>query len=164
MYKNRYLKHGGARYTVSPYTLWWDGDFYYFRGYCDERKAMCTFRLDRIDQVPELLEAEAVPRPETFDMALYAQSVFRMYDTDATVEVTLLCEASAMKAVIDKFGYEVRTEALDDAHFLACVTVCASPTFYRWVFGFGGAIQILSPRGVVEDYRQRLEAALAAME
>ena len=34
--KKRYMTNDGAPYTVSPYTLEWDGDYYYLRGFCDE--------------------------------------------------------------------------------------------------------------------------------
>ena len=42
--KKRQLTNDGVAYTVSPYTMMWDGDYYYLRGYCDERQAMRTFR------------------------------------------------------------------------------------------------------------------------
>ena len=46
--KQRYIANDGEPYTVSPYTLIWDGDYYYMRGFCDERQEMRNFRLDRI--------------------------------------------------------------------------------------------------------------------
>ena len=50
--KKTVLKNGGKPYTVSPYDLIWDGDYYYVTGYCDEREAVRTFRVDRIKQQP----------------------------------------------------------------------------------------------------------------
>ena len=34
--------------------------------------------------------------------------------------------------------------------------VSASPTFFGWVFGFGGKVQILGPESVKEQYRQMI--------
>lgn len=89
--KNRYITNSGEPYTVSPYTLIWDGDYYYLRGYCDERAAMRTFRLDRIKKQPVILRDPAVSKPEDYNIAEYSKSVFRMFDTDEPTEVTLLC-------------------------------------------------------------------------
>lgn len=158
--KQRVLTNDGNAYTVSPYSLIWDGDYYYLRGYCDEREDMRTFRLDRIANTPKLLHRPAVPQPEDYDLAQFNRSVFRMFDTDEPTEVTLRCRASMMKVLIDNFGLDVDTTPIDDDYFEAKVMVCTSPTFYRWVFGFDGAIKILSPESVKNDYRSRLQKAL----
>ncbi len=160
VHKNRYITNEGKPYTVSPYTLIWDGDYYYLRGFCDERDAMRTFRLDRIDHVPTILAEPAVPKPEDYNVAEYTKSVFRMYDTDLPMEVELLCKVGMMKVLIDHFGNDIDTVPVDEEHFRAKVLVCTSPTFYRWVFGFGGDINIVGPQAVVEEYRSRLTAAL----
>ena len=34
--------------------------------------------------------------------------------------------------------------------------VSTSPTFFGWIFGFGGKVQILSPESVKEEYRQMI--------
>ncbi len=161
MEKNRIVTNDGEAYTISPYSLIWDGDYYYLRGYCDEREAMRTFRLDRIMEAPKLLMDAAVPKPENYSIAEYSKSVFRMYDTDEPVEVTLLCHASMMKIMIDNFGQDVDTTPVDDDHFEAKVKVCTSPTFYRWVFGFTGKIKIMGSEAVVEAYREMLSKALS---
>lgn len=158
--KKRFITNLGEPYTVSPYTLMWDGDYYYLRGYCDERQAMRTFRLDRIERQPDILRDPAVPKPEDYSISDYSKSVFRMYDTDDPQEVTLLCKSSAMKVLIDNFGLDIDTIPVDENHFQAKVLVCTSPTFYRWVFGFCGSIKILGPEFVVEKYHEMARVAL----
>ncbi|MZT25972.1 WYL domain-containing protein [Butyricicoccus sp. BIOML-A1] len=160
--KNRYVSNDGKPYTVSPYTLMWDGDYYYLRGYCDERQAMRTFRLDRIEKQPDVLRDAALPKPENYSIAEYSKSVFRMFDTDEPVEVTLLCSASNMKVIIDNFGIDADTTPVDAEHFVAKVKVCTSPTFYRWIFGFGGKIKILGPDRIIDDYLKMCRDTLAA--
>ena len=63
IHKNRILTNDGNPYTVSPYTLLWDGEYYYMLGFCDERQAMRTYRLDRIETQPDILRAPAAPSP-----------------------------------------------------------------------------------------------------
>ena len=138
----------------------WDGDYYYLRGYCDERQAMRTFRLDRIEKQPDVLRDAALPKPENYSIAEYSKSVFRMFDTDEPVEVTLRCSASNMKVIIDNFGMDVDTTPVDEEHFMAKVKVCTSPTFYRWIFGFGGKIRILGPDRILNDYLKMCRDAL----
>ena len=77
-----------------------------------------------------------------------------MYDMEEPVEVSLLCENSLMKHLIDHFGLDVETETVDDNHFRARVLVCTSPTFYRWVFGWCGRMKIESPAFVLDEYQR----------
>ena len=159
--KRKVLRNKGELYIVSPYALIWDGDYYYMIGYCDNREHMRHFRLDRIARIPTVMEHdEAVPAPEDFSLADYTQKIFRMYGGEETVEVQLLCAAPLMNAVVDHFGIKVPTKVIDDDHFLATVTVSPSPTFYRWVFGWDGDMQIVGPQEVVDAYREMLTRAL----
>lgn len=127
--KKRYMTNGGASYTVSPYTLEWDGDYYYLRGFCDERQAMRTFRIDRIAEQPKILNQIAGSPPEDYSPAQYSKCVFRMFDTDQPEEVQLQCHVSTMKYLIDNFGMDVKTEPIGEDSFRANVLVCASSTF-----------------------------------
>ena len=160
--KRRVLKNDGEHYIVSPYALVWDGDYYYMIGYCDNRESMRTFRLDRIYKQPMLLDQEMEEMPEDFRLSDHLAKVFRMYDSEETVEVDLLCEAELMKGVVDRFGIKVKTEAVGEDQFIAHVTVCPSPTFYSWVFGWQGKMKILGPESVADGYRKMLKSALEA--
>ena len=158
--KKQVLRNDGKPYTVSPYDLIWDGDFYYLTGYCDEREEVRVFRVDRIKKQPDLLEEPMVKQPRGYSVTKYTQEVFRMFDTQEISEVMLQCENSVMKSIIDRFGSTIRTKSLDAEHFQVKVKVCVGPTFYRWVFGFGGKIRIVGPDIVKEQYRERLVQAL----
>ena len=145
--KRKVVRHDGEYYVVSPYALVWDGDYYYMIGYCNNREHMRHFRLDRIYRIPTVLvDEEAVPAPKNFQLAKYLQRVFRMYGGEETVEVELLCADFIMNAIIDHFGTSVRSREIDDNHFVATVEVSPSPNFYRWVFGWNGAMKIISPK------------------
>lgn len=159
--KRRRLMNDGKPYTVSPYDLIWDGDYYYLTGYCDERSEVRVFRVDRIEKQPEILDAPAVKAPRSYRVERYTQEVFRMFATQKPTTVNLICDDSVMKAVIDKFGNGVRTKALDDTTFMATVKVCTSPTFFRWVFGWDGQIRIDGPEDVKQVYKSILTAELA---
>ena len=157
--KRKVLRHNGEYYIVSPYALIWDGDYYYVVGYSEGRGQVQAFRLDRIYKTPEVLLEDAAPAPRGFDINSYAQSVFRMYDTETPVEAELLCKNELMNAIIDRFGKSIPIKEVDPEHFAVKVKVCASPTFYRWVFGWNGGMKILGPEEVVEEYKNMARKA-----
>lgn len=78
-----------------------------------------------------------------------------MYDGQE-VEVELLCDNSLMKTMIDRFGEDVKTTSYNDTAFRLTTEVSASPTFFGWIFGFDGKVQILAPQEVKEQYKQMI--------
>ena len=148
--KNKIYKHKRKVYKFSPYLMLWNGDNYYVVGHSESHGKIITFRVDRI-ATPELTAFCAVLKPKDFDPAYYAQKVFQMYDGSVR-DITLKCENSLMKSVIDRFGADVDTAVTDSGHFRANISVCASPTFFGWVFGFGGRMEITAPEDVVNEY------------
>lgn len=158
--KRKVVRHDGEYYVVSPYSLIWDGDYYYVVGYSETRGRVQSFRLDRFYKTPELMDVPRIEPPAGFNLDAYAKSVFRMYDTDEPVEVRLLCENRLANAIIDRFGKSISLDEVDDEHFTITAMVCASPTFYRWVFGWNGDVKILEPETVVEEYKEMARKAL----
>lgn len=156
--KKKVLRNKGEVYTISPYHLIWNDDFYYVIGYSDKKKKIVTFRVDRITAPPEILSADAVPVPTDFDIAEFTRQVFFMYDGE-NVMIDLRCDNSLMKTMIDRFGEDVTTLAYDMTSFRLQTEVSASPTFFGWVFGFGGKVQILAPGNIKEQYRQMIVQA-----
>ena len=153
--KKKELRHGGTRYCFSPYSLVWSGDYYYVLGYSDKHSKIVQFRVDRIADTPTILHVDAVPAPDGFDIAEYAKRVYQMYDGENAI-VELRCENALMQTIIDRFGEDVTTVAYDMTSFKATVEVSVSPTFFGWIFGFCGRVQILTPRSVKEEFARML--------
>ena len=156
----KFLRHDGETYIVSPYALIYDGDYYYMIGWCDNRGKVENFRLDRIDKTPEMISGEYVEQPEDFRISEYRKTVFRMFGNGEPVEVTLQGEQVTMKGLLDQFGKAARIKAIDENTYQAKVKVSTSPTFYRWVFGWEGKMKITGPETVVEEYREMLRKAI----
>ena len=161
--KEKKLKNGGKPYVFSPYSLIWNGDFYYVVGYSDKHKDVCVFRVDRILKAPIILKDEMVQKPYDFNISDYAKTVFQMYGSEAC-EVTLRCENNLMKYIIERFGEGVQTAAYDMTSFRAIVNVELSPTFYSWVFTFGGKVQIISPVKAKQEYAEMLKQSINALD
>lgn len=158
--KRKVVRHDGQYYVLSPYSLIWDGDYYYVIGYSEMRGKVQSFRIDRLYRAPELLEEDIIPPPENFDLKKYTRETFRMFGTDSLETVTLLCRNVVMNAVIDYFGTQIPVEIVDEDHFKISPRICPSPTFYRWVFGWNGKMRILGPSYICEEYRRMALNAL----
>ncbi|MEZ3436114.1 MAG: transcriptional regulator [Lachnospiraceae bacterium] len=156
--KEKVLKNKGEVYTVSPYHLVWNDNYYYVVGYSEKREKIVTFRVDRIASQPDILSVDAVPAPEDFDIVEFTKQVFYMYDGEAVL-VDLKCDNSLMKTMVDRFGEDITTLVYDENSFKVTVEVSTSPTFFGWIFGFGGKVLILSPESVKEEYRQMIVQA-----
>ena len=153
--KKKVLRNKGEIYKLSPYKLLWNGDNYYVIGYSEKKDKVVNFRVDRIAGTPEILDKDALSMPDDFDMENFTREVFFMFPGEK-VMVDLRCDNSLMKTMVDRFGEEVTTLAYDMTSFRLQTEVSASPTFFGWVFGFGGKVQILGPESVKEQYRQMI--------
>jgi predicted DNA-binding transcriptional regulator YafY len=150
VHKRKLPKHKGKVYSFSPYVLLWNNDNYYALGYSDSHGKIITFRVDRVMKAV-LTQNKAVPKPKGFRTDEYIQTVFQMYGGEVQT-VTLRCENELMKSVIDKFGEKVKTGVDGNGHFHAMVDVAVSNTFFGWIVGFGGRMEIADPPNVRKQY------------
>ena len=93
-----------------------------------------------------------------FEKRILQKKVFSMFSGEKVL-VDLRCDNSLMKTMVDRFGEDVTTLAYDMTSFRIQTEVSASPTFFGWVFGFNGKVQILAPESVKEQYRQMIAKA-----
>ena len=156
--KKKVLKNKGEIYKLSPYKLLWCGDYYYVLGYSEKKSKVINFRVDRIASKPEILDKDIIPMPDDFDIENYTKEVFFMFSGEKVL-VDLRCDNSLMKTMVDRFGEDVTTLAYDMTSFRVQTEVSANPTFFGWVFGFNGKVQILAPESVKEQYRQMIAQA-----
>ena len=156
--KELVLRGDGEQYVLSPYACVWNGDYYYVIGWSDKREDITAFRVDRIAGCPTLCDGAVVPPPAGLNIGDYTKSLFHMYSGEAAT-VELLCDNELMKTVIDRFGADVQTAIVDDAHFKVTADISLSPTFYGWLFEFGGKIRLLSPDKALAAYKAMVTAA-----
>ena len=159
-YKEKVFRNYGEVYELSPYALFWNEDYYYVVGWSDKHDNVSVFRTDRLYK-PGILNDDAVPEPEDFNLENYSKEIFEMFDGEE-VDVVLECKNEFMKYIIDRFGEDVDAEPISRTTFEARVRVSLSPTFYAWVFTFGGGIRIVSPENAVEDIIAMLKKLIKA--
>ena len=145
-------------YVITPLHLVWSGDCYYMIGVYDYQNRLGTFRVDRINGVPTILNEDAIPAPKGFDLNQYLNTTFRMFNSEHE-EVELVCANDLMDTIIDRFGEDVTTYANDMESFRAVVDVAVSHVFFSWVFGFGGKVRIKRPLNVKHSYEEMVKDA-----
>lgn len=153
--KKKVLKHSGYLYELSPYALIWNDDCYYVIGYSEKHQKIAKFRVDRMVGL-EITNLTLKPKPNSFDVSDYFSQIFSMYDGEEC-DITLSCENSLMKSIVDRFGERVTTSTIDENHFSVMVKVSLSPTFYGWVFSFEGKVKIISPAEAVAGFESMLK-------
>lgn len=152
--KQRRYRHDGKVYEISPFALMWDDENYYMLGYDQEAEKLKHYRVDKMTNI-ESAETERSGK-ELFagmDMSSYSKQVFGMF-TGSEQTVKLRFENRLAGAVIDRFGKEVMLIPDGEKHFTVSADIAVSPQFYAWVFGFGTAVEILSPDSARQELAQ----------
>ncbi len=158
--KEQKLCCDGEVYILSPYTLVWNGDYYYVVGYSEKHHDIENFRVDRIYQQPKILREDALPRSENFDEVEYVKTMFSAHDKKPET-VELICDNDLMDAIIDEFGEDVSSYAYNLSSFRVEVEVVTNHVFYSWVFGFGGRVKIKGPESVRCEYAEMVKVVFA---
>ena len=154
MYKNEVLRHDGKFHEVSPYALMWNNDYYYMLGKPSDSHEIRAYRVDRMKHTTQL-HIVSEPAPKDFSIDEYSSRIFDMFSGDTTT-VELNCKDYTMNYLIDRFGKEFYSEKIGPDRFKARITADTSPTFYAWVFQFGGDIEITGPESTKSEFRKMI--------
>ena len=153
---NRIYRKDKKRYEVDPMALIFHEDNYYLMCYSSKYDGITNYRVDRMEGV--LVENEPVSSKaimDDSDIAQYTEQAFKMYGGPVT-DVTIEFEDSLMGAVQDKFGEHIYIVRISPEKCVVSVQLQVSPTFWGWIFQFGKKIKILSPEGLVGEYKEKL--------
>ena len=153
--KEQELRHGGAFYTVSPWALIWDDEYYYLVAF--DTGIIKHFRVDKMRNLgilPEKREgAEVLGKT---DLASYTKKNFSMFSGEEE-RVSLEAENRYAGILIDRFGKDIFLYSLDEDHFRAVVDVAVSEQFISWIFSLGVGIRITGPEPVLSRVRKMTE-------
>lgn len=157
--KKRKFRNNGNEYVVSPYSLTVSDENYYLISHYPKHSELTHFRVDRMCDIKildEMCTDVCSVMGEKFSVGEYSRKLFSMYSGE-NKRVEILCENSMMNSVIDRFGKDVFTEVVDEGHFKVHVSVDLSPTFFAWIFTFGGKMKITAPEEAKEQFQNVLK-------
>lgn len=142
-------------YVVDPIALVFNDDNYYLMVYSAKHNGTANYRVDRMDHVEVIDEAiseKALTLREDIDS--YTEQAFKMYGGQL-VDVVLEFDDKLIGVIYDKFGEDTKMIRAGDK-CISTVKVQISPVFWGWLFQFGRQMTVLSPEGVINEYKQRL--------
>ena len=109
-----------------------------------------------------------------------------MFGSGTARKLFLEVSGTHAKYVYERFGHDIKFCHIDESGGdnvvgFACVNVMLSPTFFRWLFGMGGAVKLAKPKGkrwvgsfpnavasdfesCIRDYEAAAEGYKAALE
>lgn len=163
----RVFRKEGNIYIGEPVALVFNEDNYYLVSYSTKHEATTNYRVDRMYNV-EIVDEDIHEKAKELRACVvgYTESAFRMYGGESQ-EVTLQFDRKLMGTVYDKFGEGTKMYRIDENTFEAVVKAQISPTFWGWVFQFGGRMTIKSPEILQKEFttqaRQLLDTQLKKM-
>jgi len=152
--KNQVLRHDGALYVVSPWTLVLDNENYYLVAYDEKSAKIKHYRVDKMLKIQQ----NGMPRngQDEFNRESYARkSVFGMYGGKLT-PVTLEAKNDMAGILIDRFGKDIVMIPIDEEHFETRVEVALSLQFYGWLIGLGPGIRLTGPTPAVKELKAHI--------
>lgn len=154
---NKVYRRDHHHYVVEPIALVFNEDNYYLISYSARHDGTANYRVDRMEEV-DVIEEDICEKAISLrdSVSGYTEQAFKMYGGEA-VEVVLEFNDALIGAVHDKFGEEIKMVRTGEHTITCAVRVQISPTFWGWLFQFGKQMTVLSPDGVIQEYKQRLQ-------
>ena len=145
-----------ARYFLEPYALVIRDDNYYLLTYNAKYEATTTYRVDRMEDVRvEETPISSTARSYQEHVSDHLREAFHMYSGEPQW-VVLRFEASLITAIYDTFGEETQIRSYPDGTYEARVQVQVAPTFWGWLFQFGGKMEIAYPQSLVLAFHRQM--------
>lgn len=144
----------GHHYVAEPVALVFNEDNYYLVAYSAKHDGTANYRVDRMDAVEVLDETISEKALQLRDsIGSYTEQAFKMYGGQP-MDITIQFDNKLIGVVYDKFGEGTKMVRLTEDSCVATVKVQVSPTFWGWIFQFGGQMRITSPESMIEEYKQ----------
>lgn len=159
--KKQELRHDGEIYSVSPWGVCWNDEWYYLIAYDDKVQEIRHYRVDKMKNLT--LTEDKRDGKEYFknlDMAVYSKKRFSMFDGEEE-KVHILCRNDFAGIMIDRFGKDVPLLKTDEEHFEISVDVAVSGIFFGWIMGLGEGVRITGPDYVVDMMREEVRRLAA---
>ncbi|WP_420796926.1 helix-turn-helix transcriptional regulator [Alkalihalobacterium alkalinitrilicum] len=151
--KDFQLSRNGDGYSVKPYALVWNNEFYYLIGEFQPEGDIRHYRIDRMRNV-EITNRTFLIDPH-FDISRYTQTLFHMYSgEERSIEIEFVNQL--LNVVIDRFGLDVNIRPHTEETFRITTNAVISDGLVRWLLTWGSDAKVISPPSLVT--RMKAEA------
>ena len=135
------LSHDGDTYTVHPYALIWNSDYYYLIGFYEKANEIRHYRVDRLRNVHV---GEERYKPQNLNIPEYVNHSFHMFAGNEEL-MRLQFDYSLINVVIDRFGLEADIRKMDNDTFLLTTMAQVSEGLIGWILTWGSHVKVLYP-------------------
>lgn len=156
-----------------PYSLAWDNSRCYLICGIEKDDHIClwNYRVDRMFELKKwsrigYREPKSSPYykfdTKSIDAERYLHSVFKMFtNNDPLAKVTLQFKKKLTRVIVEKFGFDVSIDSIDDVYAKVNVEVQISQQFYGWLSGFKPTdLKLVAPETEVNNYIDHLKSAI----
>jgi proteasome accessory factor B len=148
----------GERRHVDAAGLRFRKGHWYLVGFDRDRAEARTFRLDRVDGVPETGPAGSARLPPDFDVdAAFGRDPWQ-FGGGEEIEVDVLVDAAVAGRVVAELGEPAVVEHGDDGAVVVRLTVTDEDALIRWVLDLLDHAEVVAPPSVRAHLVDRLQA------
>ncbi len=155
----RSLKKGVAESRkVRPYHLGCLANQWYLIGYDDDREAVRTFALARLQDVAET--GATFPKPKNFSVSEMFSGSFSAFQTSTVERIVLRLDDFAARLAAERKWHpsqELRSSSDGSTELLLEVSI--APDLENWILSWGDHAEVLKPKSL----REKIAAAAKAM-
>ena len=147
---------------VAPYKVWFYEETFYLIGYCELRKGIRIFAVDRIERI--VLMDDRFEIPDGFDAEAYMHASFGVFQGEP-VKVRIRFSAKAAGYVKEKIWHPSQTlssETNGDLVFTA--EVAGIEEIKRWVMTWGSAARVVEPESLRREIAKEARGMLGLYE
>jgi proteasome accessory factor B len=153
------LDYRGERRQVDVAGLRFRDGHWYLIGFDRRRGEARTYRVDRIEGMPEVGEPGSAHLPDGFDVDLaFARDPWQFGDGDE-VEVEVLIDRVEGRRVVAELGPEAVVEERDDGGVVVRLAVTDQEAFLLWILDLLDHAEVLGPEAIRSAVVGRLVAA-----
>ncbi|MFD1019767.1 helix-turn-helix transcriptional regulator [Thalassobacillus hwangdonensis] len=154
MKKEFVLSREGKTYTLHPYALVWNRDYYYLIGWSPEFEELRHYRVDRLVKVQVL--DDPFKQKEDFDVTQYTHHLFNMFTGEEKwIEIKFADEL--INVIIDRFGEKVPIKEGKDGRFTLKTKAVISTGLVGWLLTWGSNAEVIGPLELKEKMKQEAE-------
>lgn len=150
--KNFKLNKEGQYYTLQPYALTWNYDFYYVIGIFEGKNNFSHYRIDRMRNVQVIEEAF---HGQDFDVTTYTNKTFYMYSGKVEI-IELQFKNTLINVIIDSLGKDVKIVSTGKDSFNIEIEAAISDGLISWLLTWGSSVKVISPISLKEKVQEEI--------
>ncbi len=147
-----------SRRMVAPYNLWFFDGTLYLIGFCNLRKEIRMFALDRVKDLSRT--DESFDMPDDFNVQEFMKSSFGVFQGETT-KVKIWFSPDAAGYIKEKTWHE--SQAIidqDDGSIIFEAEVAGTDEIKFWIMSWGAKSMVLEPESLKEEIMSEAEAVL----